>query len=192
MYHERIYDILWSELGGSGVIRMRPIAFELFRYLVMNDSEIPVSLRVCETATTLLLQRQKPHRKKHYSQLELTAICLWLNHHWTARQTLSFIADQSYFGHGVVGITDASQTYFGKRSEELEIEEMTVLVAIRFKPAVHDPWCHPENSLQRTNLILEKLHSAMPEKYPLKQLVQLPDTLLASPDRACNNNNNTQ
>jgi penicillin-binding protein 1B len=55
----------------------------------------------------------------------------------------------------VHGFGLASQFYFGKPLEELELHELALLVAEVRGPAYYDPRRHPDRALQRRNLVLD-------------------------------------
>ena len=55
----------------------------------------------------------------------------------------------------VHGFGLASQFYFGKPLDELELHELALLVAEVRGPAYYDPRRHPDRALERRNLVLE-------------------------------------
>src|SRR6201988_4194792 len=60
--------------------------------------------------------------------------------------------DRAIHGFGL-----ASQFYFGKPLSELELSEVSLLVAIVRGPSYYDPRRHPERALARRNLVLREL-----------------------------------
>jgi len=57
----------------------------------------------------------------------------------------------------VRGFAAASQFYFGKPLRQLELPECALLAAILNSPGLFDPVRHPERSMTRRNLVLERM-----------------------------------
>jgi len=60
--------------------------------------------------------------------------------------------DRAIHGFGL-----ASQFYFGKPLSELELSELSLLVAVVRGPSYYDPRRHPERALARRNLVLKEM-----------------------------------
>ncbi|RKL65584.1 penicillin-binding protein [Salipaludibacillus neizhouensis] len=63
-----------------------------------------------------------------------------------------------YFSNGVYGIEAASNYYFSKKTDELSIAEIAFLSSIPNSPAHYNPLTNSENTHQRKEWILEKMH----------------------------------
>lgn len=61
------------------------------------------------------------------------------------------------FGHGTWGIWAASQEYFSKTPDKLNITESAMLVGLLQSPNGYDPLIHPEKALNRRNEVLYNL-----------------------------------
>jgi len=59
--------------------------------------------------------------------------------------------------HGCTGVQAAANTYFSKDVSELTLGECASIVAIANNPSYYDPVNHPENNVQRRNLILSQM-----------------------------------
>ena len=64
------------------------------------------------------------------------------------------------FGENIFGIETASQRFFSKSTSDLTIEESAVLVGMLKANTVYNPRMHPDNSLNRRNVVLRQM-----EKY---------------------------
>jgi membrane peptidoglycan carboxypeptidase len=60
-----------------------------------------------------------------------------------------------YFGRGAYGIQSASQAYFGKNVQELNISEGAVLAGLIQSPSRWDPAVNPERAVQRWTFVLD-------------------------------------
>lgn len=62
--------------------------------------------------------------------------------------------NQIYFGEGRWGIQEAARFYFGKNTEELNLEESALLAGILKGPSIYSPLKNKELALERRNLVL--------------------------------------
>src|SRR4029079_16178808 len=91
-----------------------------------------------------------------------------LERHWTKDKILTEYLNTIYFGEGAYGIEAAARTYFGSAHPDcgtstepcaavLEPWEAATLAGIISSPSAYDPKAFPENSLERRNVVLEKM-----------------------------------
>jgi len=96
------------------------------------------------------------------------ALAYRLERHWSKDKILTQYLNTIYFGEGAYGIEAAARTYFGAAhpgcgtptepcASVLEPWEAATLAAIISSPSAYDPKTYPENSLERRNLVLEKM-----------------------------------
>jgi penicillin-binding protein 1A len=64
------------------------------------------------------------------------------------------------YGSNAYGIKSAASTFFGKSPDELNIQEAAVLVGVVNAPTRYSPIINPENSLNRSNVVLSRMRSA--------------------------------
>ena len=90
---------------------------------------------------------------------------------------LELYLNQINLGNRAYGVEAASQRYFGKSVRELNVAEAATLAAIPKAPERYNPRRHPNNSVQRRNLVLNlmrdngRLNAAETERwkaYPLQ------------------------
>ena len=62
-----------------------------------------------------------------------------------------------YFGNGAYGIGAAAEAYFGKGVGELTLAEGALLAGVIKSPSKYAPHLHPENAVERRNLILSAM-----------------------------------
>lgn len=76
---------------------------------------------------------------------------------YSKEQIMEFYLNNIYFGNGYYGIQAASKGYLNKEVEDLSLGEITYLCAIPNKPALYDPYDHPENTVGRQGRILDAM-----------------------------------
>lgn len=62
-----------------------------------------------------------------------------------------------YFGNGTFGIEQASQKYFNKSAEKLQLSEAAVLAGLIKSPKTYCPITNAKNCLKRRNLVLKEM-----------------------------------
>ena len=70
---------------------------------------------------------------------------------------LELYLNQIYLGRGVYGVAAAALAYFGKRLDELSLEEMAFLAALPKKPGRLDPVKNHDEALARRNWVLGQM-----------------------------------
>ncbi len=76
---------------------------------------------------------------------------------YTKEEIIAMYLNQADFIYGGTGIRSASEIYFGKPQNKLKLEEAAVLIGMLQNPALHNPVKHPQNSLNRRNVVLGQM-----------------------------------
>jgi len=76
-------------------------------------------------------------------------------------QILEAYLNQVYLGQrgaqAIHGVAAGAEFWFGRRLDDLEIEQVALLVGIIRGPSYYDPRRHPERALERRNFVLDKM-----------------------------------
>jgi penicillin-binding protein 1A len=80
-----------------------------------------------------------------------------LEQKYTKQQILGLYLSRVYFGEGAYGIEAASQRYFDKPAARLTVREAAMLAALMKSPTDYNPIEHPDQSAERTNLVLDAM-----------------------------------
>ncbi len=97
------------------------------------------------------------------------ALAYRLERHWSKDKILTQYLNTIYFGEGAYGVEAAARTFFGAAhpgcgtptepcASVLEPWEAATIAASISSPSAYDPKVYPENSLNRRNLVLEKMY----------------------------------
>ncbi|MBA1433744.1 glycosyl transferase family 51 [Lactobacillus bombi] len=73
---------------------------------------------------------------------------------FSKKKILEFYLNNVYLGHGCYGIGSASQYYFSKDQNQLDIGEIALLVGIPNNQVLYDPVVHPTAAKNRRNTVL--------------------------------------
>lgn len=97
------------------------------------------------------LSREKTLKRK----LKEIKLAFLLEKEYSKDEILKEYLETIYFGNGAYGIESASNLYFSKSANELELSEATLLAGIINAPSFYDPFLHPERCEKRRNLVLK-------------------------------------
>lgn len=95
--------------------------------------------------------------KNYERKVEEMFIAVKLEQKFTKDQILEFYINNIYFSNNAYGINTAAKKFFNKDCRKLNLSQICFLVAIPNDPGYYDPIKHLNNTLQRRNLVLEKM-----------------------------------
>ena len=81
-------------------------------------------------------------------QLERTA---------TKQEILTYYINKVYMSNGNYGMQTAAENYYGKDLKDLSISQLALLAGMPQAPNQYDPYSHPEEALERRNLVLSEM-----------------------------------
>ena len=81
-----------------------------------------------------------------------------LERNFTKEQIIEFYLNNHALGSNSYGIEQASQTYFGKSSSELNLSEAALLIGMYNAPTANNPYLHPENATKRRETVLNLMY----------------------------------
>ena len=91
-------------------------------------------------------------------KLKEIKLALQLERALTKDEIFKAYVDKIYFGNGCIGIEEASNYYFGKKTTKLTTAESALLAGLAKAPSNLEPKNHLEKALERKNLVLGLMH----------------------------------
>ena len=76
---------------------------------------------------------------------------------FTKDEILFLYLNQIYLGHGAYGVEAASENYFGKSANELNLAECAILAGLPQAPSRYSPFKYPERAKQRQIYVLNRM-----------------------------------
>jgi penicillin-binding protein 1B len=113
-------------------------------------------------ASTLSMQTARMfwlYQDKHWSRkLAETIITLQLEQKLSKQEIFEFYANQVPLGwrgsFGIRGFAEASEVYLGKELSQISLPEAAELAGMIQRPAIYDPYHHPDRLRDRRNVVL--------------------------------------
>jgi len=132
-------------------VDLRSITRALIRDLISGGFSEGGSTITQQLAKNLFLPSDKTFSRK----FKEAAYAIKIDYVLDKDQILADYLNQIYFGEGCWGIHNAAQFYFGKKVEDLTLNEAAMLAALPKAPSIYSPLKNKDKSLERRNLVLE-------------------------------------
>ena len=92
--------------------------------------------------------------KSWFRKIWEMAYAIRIEQQYSKDQILEFYLNSIYLGHGSWGVGSASQVYFGKRVQDISLEQAALLAAMTRSPEYYSPFRRPREAQNRRNLVL--------------------------------------
>ena len=131
------------------------------RRIVQGGSTITQQL-----AKNLFLTPERSFTRKLHELI----LSLWLELRFSKKQILSIYLNRVYLGSGTYGVQAASEKYFNKKVEDLNLYESAVIASLLKAPSRYNPIANKKLSQERASLVLENMaKSQMISKAKVKE-----------------------
>lgn len=115
----------------------------------------PGGSTISQQLAKILFTKQKKTIKRKVYELYCT---FELEKRFTKNEILQIYLNSIYLGHGIYGIANASQFYFGKSAAELTIAEAALLIGMNRSPENYSPIKYRENAKRIQKVVLNQFH----------------------------------
>jgi len=102
----------------------------------------------------LLLSPERTYRRK----IRELILARRIEQRFSKEEILFLYLNQTYFGSGAYGISEAAYTYFGKKVADLDAAEAALLAGLPKAPSRYSPFLHPERGEERRLYVLGRMH----------------------------------
>jgi penicillin-binding protein 1A len=142
--------------------------FSIIRSIVMGIFKSNYSIGGGASTITQQLARMLIDRYERTFDRKIKEVLIaWkIEKLYSKQQILTLYCNLHNMGHGIYGVAAAADSYFGKRLEDLTLEECALIAGLPSSPARYSPRRHPEAARARRNLVLDRMaaeHMISPE-----------------------------
>jgi penicillin-binding protein 1A len=106
-----------------------------------------------QVTKSFLLSPEKSYTRK----LKEAILAYRIDNSFSKEEILFLYLNQIYLGHGAYGVEAASENYFGKSVQELNLAECAILAGLPQAPSRYSPFRHPERAKQRQIYTLNRM-----------------------------------
>ena len=142
---ERFYE--HAGIDYIGVLRAA------YANLVAGGRRQGASTITMQVARNFFLSSEKTLTRKLYEAL----LAFKIEHSLTKEQILELYVNQIYLGQRAYGFGAASQIYFGKALDKLDLAETAMLAGLPKAPSLYNPIANPQRAKQRQQYVLRRM-----------------------------------
>jgi penicillin-binding protein 1A len=142
---ERFYE--HAGIDYIGVLRAA------YANLVAGGRRQGASTITMQVARNFFLSSEKTLTRKLYEAL----LAFKIEHSLTKEQILELYVNQIYLGQRAYGFGAASQIYFGKSLDKLNLAETAMLAGLPKAPSLYNPIANPQRAKQRQHYVLRRM-----------------------------------
>jgi penicillin-binding protein 1A len=102
----------------------------------------------------LYISREQTYERK----IKEACLAIKLSRNWSKRRILAAYMNNVFYGNHAYGVEAAAQTYFSKRSSQLNLLEAALLAGLPQAPSRYDPFGNPDAALARRNAVLRAMN----------------------------------
>lgn len=135
---------------GINILRI----FTSFIHNIKNPESIQGASTITMQLARLIHLNQEQTLKRKILEL---FIALKLERTYSKEEILEFYLNKIYFAHGVYGLENASNYYFGKEIKDLTLKEQVILIGIINAPNLYSPYIDKVASDSKSKSILRQL-----------------------------------
>ncbi|MFI3316686.1 MAG: transglycosylase domain-containing protein [Rikenellaceae bacterium] len=158
-------DARFTEHGGVDIPSLFRVGVKTIA--LQNQSQGGGSTITQQLAKNLFPRDTVRNRSKtaRMSKLVVTKLKEWitavkLEYNYTKEEIATMYLNTVGYGSNAYGIKSASQTFFNKMPDELNIQEAALLVGVVNAPTRYSPVSNPKNAVTRRNLVISRLATA--------------------------------
>jgi len=144
-------DDRFYEHGGVDYLGMLRAAFSDFTSGGYKQGSSTITMQV---ARNFFLTKEKTLTRKFNEVL----LSLKIEHSMGKNDILQLYVNQIYLGQRAYGFAAASQVYFGKSLNQLNIAEMAMLAGLPKAPSAYNPVVNPKRAKLRQMYVLHRMH----------------------------------
>jgi hypothetical protein len=107
-----------------------------------------------QLARNLLLSPEERVQRTYTRKAREIILAAEITRRYTKDEILELYLNENYYGNLAYGIEAASETYFGKTAEQLDLAEASFLAGLPQSPSTYDIYTNPEVTLTRHQQVL--------------------------------------
>ena len=133
-------------------------SFRIFKAFIKNIFHFSLTREGASTITQQLARNLYLSREISLTRKLKEAItAIQIERTFTKDEIIELYLNVAYFGRSAYGVSSASQMFFNKEAENLNLEESALLIGILKGPAYYDPYNHTQKAIERRNLVLKEM-----------------------------------
>ena len=91
-------------------------------------------------------------------KLKEIVLALWTEQIYSKDQIIEMYLNQVAYGGSAYGVEEASNVYFGKKTQDLTLSEAAMLAGLTRAPSIYSPYINPDLAEKRRNQVLNQMY----------------------------------
>ena len=165
--------------GHSGIdwIRVPGAALRNLRAGSTQQGFSTITMQLARNVFPERISRERRGLEGLVRKLKEVKVARAIEARYSKDKILELYLNQINLGNGAYGVETASQRYFGKSVQDLNLAEAAMLAALPKAPARYNPRRFPERAIQRRNVVIEVMRrngaisdadASLAKAYPLR------------------------
>ena len=165
--------------GHSGIdwIRVPGAALRNLRAGSTQQGFSTITMQLARNVFPERISRERRGLEGLIRKLKEVKVARAIEARYSKDKILELYLNQINLGNGAYGVETASQRYFGKSVQDLNLAEAAMLAALPKAPARYNPRRFPERAIQRRNVVIEVMRrngaisdadASLAKAYPLR------------------------
>lgn len=151
-------DVRFEEHSG---VDFRALGRSFFKTLLMGDKSSGGGSTITQQLAKQLYSQPTGSLMRRAMQKPIEwMIAIKLERFYTKKEILAMYLNRFDFLNNAIGIKTASNVYFGKQPENLNLQEAAMLVGMLKNPSYYNPIRFPERTKERRNVVLDQMVKA--------------------------------
>jgi 1A family penicillin-binding protein len=97
------------------------------------------------------------HEKTFSRKVKEVVYAFKIDQNFSKQQILEMYLNQVYYGSGAYGVQAASETYFGKPAEKLDLAQCALIAGLPQRPSGYSPYVDKAAAMTRRNIVLGRM-----------------------------------
>ena len=110
-----------------------------------------------QLAKLFFVNRSRSTFKRLWQKLKEWTIAVQFEKRYTKEEICAMYLNKAEYPYNSYGIGAASQTYFGKKQEDISLDQAAILVGMLKSPFYYNPKSFPENAKKRRNIVMKQM-----------------------------------
>ena len=113
-----------------------------------------------QVARMLFLDPEEANQRTYLRKVKEAILAIELTNNYSKDEILELYLNENFYGNLAYGIEAASETYFGVRADQVNLEQAAFLAGLTQAPSVYDVYTNRQVALDRQKYVLRLMYEA--------------------------------
>lgn len=144
-----------SSFFQHGGVDFKGLARALYELITTGSKKSGGSTITMQVARNFFLSKKKTYLRK----LNEIVLSYKIEHQVSKQEILSLYLNKIFLGYRSYGVAAAAQTYYGKKLDDLTLDEFAMIAGLPKAPSRYNPIYNPQRAKLRRNYVLRRMYN---------------------------------